>query len=168
VSPGYDRFALAASHVGSWILAIAVTTFVLDLIVMSIYTIRQGKSDDRKGTVITEKRAMGSMSIGVTRQIGRSKLKILGSKSGFVTDDSLVDGTATLGQRLMVLGIIGALISFIFIFVAAGLMLMKETPAALLFPAISGLWLYSALREMWQGHQQAKKRVAARRHKEKP
>jgi hypothetical protein len=67
----------------------------------------------------------------------------------------------------MVLGIIGALISFIFIFVAAGLMLMKETPAALLFPAISGLWLYSALREMWQGHQEAKKRVAARRRTEK-
>jgi hypothetical protein len=100
VSPGYDRFAVAAAHVGSWILAVAVTTFVLDLIVMIIYTIRQGKSDDQQGKVITEKRSLTSMSLGVPPPMGRSKRKILGSKSGFITDDSLVDGTATFGQRI--------------------------------------------------------------------
>jgi hypothetical protein len=73
--------------------------------------------------------------------IGRSKRKILGSKSDFITNDSLVDGSATFGQRIMVLGIITACLSFFSIFVGAGLILLKDSPLAGLFQIVPGIWL---------------------------
>ena len=91
-----------------------------------------------------------------------SKRKRLGSTSDFITDDSLVDGTATFGQRMMVLGIITLFISLFLIFVGTGLMVMKDNPLAILFLIIPGIWLFNFAREAWQGHQEAKKRVAAR------
>jgi hypothetical protein len=63
---------------------------------------------------------------------------------------------------MMVLGIITACTSFFFIFVGAGLMLMKDNPLAMLLPTIPGLWLYNFVSEAWDVHQEAKKRVAAR------
>jgi heme/copper-type cytochrome/quinol oxidase subunit 2 len=56
---------VVASHVGSWILVIAVTVLVADIIVMVIYTFRNGKTDAPKGKVITEKRSLSSMSLGI-------------------------------------------------------------------------------------------------------
>lgn len=81
MTPGYDRFTVVASHIGSWILAIAVTVLVADIIAMVIYTIRHGKSDSQKGKVISEKRPLSSMSRGLTPQIGLSRLKILAARA---------------------------------------------------------------------------------------
>jgi hypothetical protein len=73
----------------------------------------------------------------------------------------LLDGTATVGERMMVLGILAAHLSFFLVFVGIGLMFIKEiSVVALLFPLIPGLWLYGNLREDWREYRQAKQKVA--------
>lgn len=162
----YGDFVEAASGIGRAILIFAVTILVADLAAMIVYTLRYGKSDPTKGKVITENRPLSSMSVGHPPLMGRSKRKILGSKSGYVTMESLVDGAATFAERMVALGILTAMVSFFLIFVGAGLMLMKNLLILVLFPVIPGLWLYNILREVWKDYQEAKKRVASRGHTE--
>lgn len=151
-----------ASRVGWVVLIFAGTVLVADIAAMTIYTIRQGQSDHLEGKVITENRPLSAMSLRIPPPMGWSKRKMLGSKSEFITMDSLVDGTATFGERMMVVGIFTAFVSFFSIFVGAGLMLMKNLLILVLFPVIPGIWLYRFMRETLQHYQEAKRRVAAR------
>ena len=155
-----------ASRVGWIVVIVAGTVLVADIAVMTIYTIRQGQSDNLEGKVITENRPLSAMSLRIPPPMGWSKRKMLGSKSDFITMESLVDGTATFGERIMVVGIFTAFVSFFSIFVGAGLMLMEDLLIFVLFPVIPGIWLYRFIRETSQDYQEAKKRVAARRHGE--
>jgi hypothetical protein len=164
--PAFRDFVEAAPGIGRAISIIAAIVLVADLAAMIVYTLRYGKSDGTKGKVITENRPMTSMSLGIPPPMGWSKRKILGSKSGYVTMESLVDGTATFGERMMVFGILTAMVSFFLIFVGAGLMMMKDLVIFVLFPVIPGLWLYNIMRHVLEDYQQAKKRVAARGHAE--
>jgi hypothetical protein len=159
----YRHFVEGASYIGWGILVLAATVLVADIAAMVIYTIRQGDSDDLKGKVITENRVIGSISSFAP---GISKLKILGSKSEFITMESLLDGSATFGERMIVLGIITLFISFFSIFLGIGLMLMKDLVISVLFPVIPGIYVYRFARDAWQDYQKAKKRVAARRRGE--
>jgi 1,4-dihydroxy-2-naphthoate octaprenyltransferase len=163
---GYDRFVAGASQVGWRILVVAVTVMLADAVAMIVYTIRHGEKDGQKGKVVTENRNLG-MSVGSPALMGRSKRKMLGRRSQFITDESLVDGTATFGQRMMVVGIITFVFSFFLVFVGMALILTKQTPIGLLFLTIPSLFLYNFAREAWHGHQEARKKVAARRQSER-
>jgi hypothetical protein len=158
----YRNFVEAASPLGVRIIVVAALVLVADIAAMIVYTIRQGKSDNLKGTVVTENRPMTAMSFGTPPMMGRSKRKILGSKSEFVSMESLLDGSATLGERIMVLGIITVFISFFSIFLGVGLMLMKNLVLSVLFPVVPGILVYSFARDVWRDYKKAKSRVAAR------
>ncbi len=163
---GHGDFVEAASRIGWAILIFAVTVLVVDLAAMIIHTIRRGESADQKGKVITEDRPLSSMSLGIPPPMGWSTRKILGSKSEFISMESLVDGTATFAERMMVLGNITVFISFFLIWVGLGLILMKNILIFVLTPVLPGLWVYYNLRDDWRYYQEAKKRVAARRRGE--
>lgn len=156
----YKDVVETASRIGQDVLIFAVTVLVVDLVAMIVYTIRHGQSDNLEGKVITENRPLGAISLRYPPLMGLSKRKMLGSKSGYVTMDSLVDGSATFAERMMVVGIITAMVSFFLIFVGVGLLLMKDLLIFVLFPVIPGMWLYTIVREVWQEHQEASKRVA--------
>jgi hypothetical protein len=158
----YRNFVEAASPVGARIGVVAAIVLVADIAAMVIYTLRQGKSDDLKGKVVTENRPMTAMSLGRPPMMGRSKRKILFTKSEVVSMESLLDGSATFGERMMVLGIITAFISFFSVFLGVGLMLMKNLVISVLFPIGPGILVYNFARDAWHDYREAKKQVAAR------
>jgi hypothetical protein len=160
--PGYLGLVTAAARVGWVVLSFAVTVFVVDVIAVMIYTWRHGESDDQKGKVITESRSLSSMSLGYPPLMGWSKRKILGSKSEFVTVESLVAGTATFAQRMYVLGIIIAFVSFGLIWAGIGLMGMKYLLIFILVPVLPGLWVYYNLQDDWKAYRKAKQKLAVR------
>lgn len=157
----YGEVVETASRIGWVVLISAVTVLVADLAAMTIYTIRHGQSDNLGGKVITEKRPLGALSLRYPPLMGLSKRKMLGSTTGYITMESLVGGTATFGERMMVLGINTLFVSFFLVFVGTGLMLMKDLLILVLFPVIPGMWLYKIVCETWQEYQEAKQRVAA-------
>jgi hypothetical protein len=159
--PGYVAFVNAAAKTGWVILIVAVSAPVADLVAMIIYTLRHGESDGLAGKVINENRPL-AMLFGSHLFMGRSKLKILGSKNSYVTE-SLLDGTATNGQRMMVRGIIALYVSFFLVFVGVGLMLMKSLMVLVLVPIIPGFFVYNVAREAWHDYRKAKQRLAGRR-----
>ncbi len=111
---------------------------------MIVYTIRNGKTDARSGTVV------------VGGPLGRSKQKILGSKSGVISMESLASGTATLGERMMVLGICIALASFVLIFLGAGLMLMQKLLILVLIPIFPAFGFCKGAHSAWTEYREAK------------
>ena len=161
-APGYVRLADAASRVGRGILIVSAVVLVVDLAAMTIYTIRHGKTDARQGRVVTENHMLGASPDGQPHP-GRSKLKVLYSKSDDVSMESLLDGTATPGERMVAVGI-GTLFAFFFlVFVGAGLLLARRFLLGLLFPILPGFFVYNRFfREVWRDYRQAKERIASR------
>lgn len=159
---GYGDFVETASRIGYRILIFAVTALAADIVAMTIYTLRHGQSDNQQGKVIAENRPLSAMSLGYPPLMGRSKRKILGSKSHSVTMESLVDGTATFAERMMVRGIVILFIAFFFIWLGLGLILMKNLLILVLIPVLPGLWVYYNLRDDWEQYRRAKKQFAAR------
>jgi hypothetical protein len=158
----FRTFAETASQAGKWIAVAAAIALASDVVVMTLYTIRFGQSENLKGKVITEDRPL-NISLGSPPLTGRSKVKVLGSTSALVGMESLAEGTATFSQRMMRCGILTAFISFFFIFVGWGLMLMKSLPILVLIPILPGLFVYFNLRAAWSDYQEAKKKVFTHR-----
>jgi hypothetical protein len=93
---------------------------------------------------------------------------VLGRRSEFITTESLADGTATPGERTMVLGIILLLLSFSFVFVGVCVMFVQGSVLCLaLAPIPPGIVVYYALLPGWREYQRARqkhlKRPAASR-----
>ena len=80
---------------------------VADLASITLIILRIGKVDPEEGHVVTER---GSGSGGALNPVGGAmgggryvlKEKVLVSRSGYISDKSLVDGTATKSERLLV------------------------------------------------------------------
>lgn len=160
---GFYKFADAAASLGKWILALAGTIFVADMIALVVYTIRNGESDESEGKVVADDRPLMPPPVaGPTTMTAWTKRKVLLSKGGIITDDSLVDGSATFAERLAVLGIIVAVTSFFLLFVGASLLLL---PFSLFILAIPAIFYYNFTRAAWRGRQRAKRRFAARRRR---
>jgi len=155
-----------ASRIGWVVLVSAGTVLVADVAAMTIYIVRRGQSDSLKGKVITDNRPLSAMSLRIPPPMGWSKRKMLGGKSESVTMESLVDGTATFGERMMVAGFFTAGIAFFSIFVGGGLIMMQDLLIFVLFPVIPGIWLYRIVRETSHSCREAKKSVVARRRGE--
>lgn len=111
-----------------------ILLFVVDLLAMCIYVIRGGKVDPEEGHVVTEDRALtasDSMAMGGSGAAGGrywGKHKVFTSRSLFITDMSLVDGTATKAQRLLVRGMKLGAIFFWLAWVCGGLALLPSQP----------------------------------------
>ena len=117
--------------------------------------VRTKEEVDAAHRIVTEKRAM-AMSPGLNPPTGFSKRKILGSKHGFVTMKSLVDGTAAPAERAMVLGIFTAMGSFFLIFVGLALIGAKTNPVLLGVMVIPTLWLWNIVKDAWRAYRRVK------------
>ena len=70
---------------------------------------------------------------------------------------SLVRDTATMGERMLVLGYLVWLVSFFSIFLGIGLMLMKGLAILVLVPVIPGVFIYTNfVRDAWKDYKIAK------------
>lgn len=161
-SHAYRAFVEMASRIGERVLIVAIVVLVADMAALVIYTIRHGESDRTKGKVFVANRPLRSMSLGYGPLMGWSKVKSLGGKRSFVTMESLVDGSATLAERMMVVGIVAVFIAFFSIFLGVGLILMKRLAILVLFPVVPGLFVLRAASEAWKDYRAAKKKIAAR------
>jgi hypothetical protein len=157
------------SRTGSILLTVVGALFLTTLAALIFYTIRHGKSDADQDPSADSKESItaGQMgTIGTNRLIAkanyRTKKKILASRSGFITDDSLAEGTATPGERWMVRGIKLFITLFWLLFVSIGLMTMKSNLLAVFFIIIPSFWFFGNVRSWQRGAEAAKKRVAKR------
>jgi CHASE2 domain-containing sensor protein len=71
-----------------------------------------------------------------------SKIKSLYSAGNYVRVKSLVDGTATRGERMLFIGIFVALTAFCFVFVGVSLMVVGHLLLAVILPVGAGHVLY--------------------------
>ena len=116
-----------------------VTGFLLaaNLAALMTVVVRRGKVDNDEGCVLKEPgpitanalRDLGS-GVSVVGGGGKSiaKEKILVSRSVFISEESLVDGTAKKSERLMVQGIKLFFFLFWLLFVFIGLRLLPSEP----------------------------------------
>jgi hypothetical protein len=156
---GYRAFVAAFARAGWVILICATIVFVVDLAAMIVYTIRSGKTDARSGKVV----AGGPLQMSLNPALmGRSKQKVLGSRSQFISMESLASGSATFGERLMMLGICIALASFFSIFLGVGLLLTQKLVILVLIPIVPGFVLCKAAHSAWTEYRQAKAEFPAR------
>jgi hypothetical protein len=154
--PGYRAFEAAAARLGPVILVTSAVVLVADLAAMIVYTIRNGRSDGHSGKVVGD----GPLPMSLDIPMGRSKRKYLGKKSDYVSVESLIDGSATFGERMMVVGICTLFASFFLIFCGVGLILMRHIAILGLFPVVPGIVVYKFANSVWVDYREAKRKFA--------
>lgn len=160
----YDRFAAAAAPIGIDVVIVGVVLMLSAIGFLAFYAFRYGTPDDDQGRTVTDKTnsmLQNSMN-GFTSMRQASRRKMVFARDGEITDDSLVDGTATPGQRMVVVCIIMMFVSLFLLFLGVSLWWMKDNPIVMFFPPVMALWLGNFLRIAWRDRQKAKKRVARR------
>jgi hypothetical protein len=153
--------------------------FVVDLLAMMIHVARSGKVDPEEGHVVTENRPLISSDVvtlgGTGVPGGRywGKHKVFLSRSTYISDLSLVDGTATQAQRRLVRGIKLAAILFWLAWVFLGLALLPSQPigGTTIIVVFTGMFIQS-VRLVRKGRADALRKLKerqesreARRHK---
>jgi len=112
------------------------TLFVADFAALMIAVVRSGKVDQEEGRVVSEQMPLsgnvrnemeGDVAVAGT---GRAKKKIFLSRSAFISDESLIDGTATKYERLIVHGIKLALFLFWLLVIFGILTVLPSNPIA--------------------------------------
>jgi len=113
------------SETAVWVVGVL---FIVEFVAVFICAYRAGRADEDEGRVIT-RRARPSGLIA-----GRywSKSKVLVNRSGYINEMSLVDGTATKIERLIVYGIKLAFLLFWLAFVFGILTLLPSEPGVAL------------------------------------
>jgi hypothetical protein len=150
---------------GRWVLAAAVAIFVTTMLALLVYALRRGEQDP--GPPSPTMQPFGphpatGWPTGLTASRWRSRVRVLAARRSFITMDSLVNGTATRAERAVVVGINVALVSFWLIFLGIGLVMLPKTSGiSLVFPVVTGLWLFNALKSQWDDL------IAARRRHER-
>lgn len=152
---------------GGWILFVAVIVFVLTLIALATYTLLRGERDD--ADIVPSVQPFGphvpAGRSGITLFKGRYMIKRLGSRSTFITMESLVNGAATREQWFVVAGIQVFFISFWLIFLGFGLMyVLRSNGFSLFFPAVVGLWLFGIMSAQLRDLKRARKKAARSHH----
>jgi hypothetical protein len=140
--------------------------FVANFAAIIISIVRSGTVDQAEGRVVNEqvplsgndRNAMGGdVAVGGT---GRAKKRVFLSRSAFISDESLVDGTATKSQRLIVHGIKLAFLLFWLLFVFGALSTLPSNPiAVLLMIIILSIWFFKAAAMMRKGRQAALRKL---------
>ncbi len=158
--PAVRAFADAAARVGWWLGAAAVAVLVCDIAYLVVYAIRFGTPDNDDDALAAE----GPNPFLNTMPLGYSRFRQFGQRSSYVTTQSLVDGTATFGDRMIVLAIIVFLVSFFLIFVAIALVTLPDLRlAASLWPLIPGIVVGRQLLDGWREYRAAKTKLRASR-----
>jgi hypothetical protein len=160
--PGYAEFVATLARIGRVILIVAVIVLLTDLAAMVVYTIRHGKRDDWKSNVDTANRGAFFQGPGSQLLMKRSKIRTLYNAGGYVQVKSLVDGTATTGERMIFIGIFTALTAFCFVFVGLSLMLVGRLLFAAVLPIAAGHVLFGNVRIAVHQYKAAKETLAAR------
>lgn len=156
-----------------------ILLFVVDLLTMCIYVMRSGRADPEEGKVITEDRALtanDSISVGGSGVSGGrywGKRKVFASRSLFITDISLVDGTATKAQRFLVRGIKLGAILFWLAWVFGGLAVLPSQPVLGIGVIVVLTFAFiQSVRMVRKGRADAlrklQERQASRQHRHKP
>ena len=154
---GVQAFFGAASRVGLQIVIVAAIVLVADLVALVIYAIRFGQPDESEDNVATRSPLNPFLS-NVPLSV-YSNVKVVGARSWFISWESLVDGSATTGERLAVLGILTLFIAFSSIFAGVGLWLAGDLPpAGILFLGFAGFWLGYNLWTAWREYREAKRK----------
>jgi hypothetical protein len=137
---------------------------------MVTYTIRKGSKDEEEERTVNNNGSLSADTAGyqTARQqfvAGkyRSKTKLLVQASGFVTDDALADGTATLGQRMMVRGIKLLFTCMWLIMVAFGLWVLTENILGIYLIIGPTVWFSMVVWNWHKDYRAAVRRVANRR-----
>jgi len=165
------RFSLEVlSHVGRSLVIASWIVLFLDVAAMVIYTIRSGsKNGDTADTVSGNQNPVADNASYLTTdhrtRAGRyrSKVKILAQASGFVTDDALVDGSATLGQRMMVRGIKLLFTCLWLIMVSFGLWVLNDNLMGIYMIVAPSIWFSMVVWNWRKDRKAAVRRVASRR-----
>ena len=160
--------------IGHRMIMVVGVLFVADLAAMIIYTIRKGTrsddDDDDSSEGMTD--SDGSLTADAAGTLAsdqqlvaanyKTKKKTLIQQSGFVSDDSLADGTATAAERMMVHGIQVFFVLFWLLFVSAGMIGMKSNPLAVFLIIVPTIWFLGNVRSWRKDAASAKKRVQSR------
>jgi hypothetical protein len=140
--------------------------FVADFAALMVVVVRRGTMDQEEGCVVNEqvplsgnnRNAMGGQI--VVAGTGRAKAKIFLSRSSFISDESLVDGTATKSQRLLVHGIKLAFFLFWLLAVFGVLSVLPSNPVAgLLVIIILSVVFFKAAALMRKGRMDALRKL---------
>jgi hypothetical protein len=132
--------------------AVFALLFVVNFVAIALYVARSGKIDPEEGHVVTENRALksGDVAMGGTSAPGGrywGKHKVFLSRSLFISDKSLVDGTATPAQRRLVNAVKLAFILFGLAWFCGGIaMLPSNTLGGVIFVAFATYWLICTIR----------------------
>lgn len=148
--------------------------FVADFAALMIVVVRRGTVDQEEGRVVNEQVPLsgndlnemgGDVAVAGT---GQAKKRVFLSRSSFISDESLIDGTATKSQRLLVLGIKLAFLLFWLLFVFGVLSALPSNPVAgLLVIIIVSIIFFRAAAMIRKGRRDAlrklKREVAPRK-----
>jgi hypothetical protein len=113
------------SETAMWVVGVL---FVVEFGAVFIYTYRAGTADEEERHVMTRRARLSGLIAGRYW----SKSKVLVSRSGYISEMSLVDGTATKTERLIVHGIKVAFLLFWLAFVFGILTLLPSEPGVAL------------------------------------
>jgi hypothetical protein len=148
--------------------AVFALLFVVDFVAIGLYVARSGKIDPEEGHVVTENRPLksGDIAMGGTSAPGGrywGKHKVFLSRSLFITDKSLVDGTATPAQRRLVNATKLAFVLFGLAWFCGGIaMLPSSTLGGLVFVSFATYWLIWTIRLDRKGRADARRKLKER------
>jgi hypothetical protein len=163
---------------GETMLWVVGPLFLADLAALIIVVLRSCKVGQEEGRVVDEQAPLfGDDRNGMGGDVtfagtGQTKKRVFLSRSSFISDESLVDGSATKGQRLIVHGIKLAFLLFWLLVVFGMLSVLPSNPIAVLFViTIMSIILSQAATLVRKGRADAvgklKREVASRKAREK-
>jgi hypothetical protein len=159
----YATFTAWVGRAGRVLLAIAVVMLVIDLAGLVVFLVRRGMQGGDEGKVVREKRPLSGMSLGIPKPAGVSVVKVLYRRKATISMKSLIDGTATRGERWAAAGVIVLYGAFALVFVGIGMIFMETLLIGALVPiAVMGAWLYARLSKPWGHYRKAKRKFASR------
>ena len=121
------------AKIGRYALPVVIPLFVADIVGMVIYTIRHGSDDSSDDSDDVAPATVAGLPGRVLAAHYRARARVLVSKEEWISDDSLVDGTATPAQQMLVRAIKAFFLLFWLIFVCIGFILMRADWTRLLF-----------------------------------
>jgi len=173
-----DSLLVTAARYSLVAAAVFALLFAVDFLAMMIYVARSGTIGPEEGYVVTENRALksGDVAMGGTSAPGGrywGKHKVFLSRSTYITDMSLVDGTATKAQRRLAHGIQLGLVLFGLAWLFLRISLLPSQPVfGYLAAAGATYWVLMFIRASMKGRADALRKLKerqesreARRHK---
>lgn len=119
-----DAFLTKVANFSESAVWVVGVIFVVEFVAVFACAYRAGRADEEQGRVITSRARFSGLIAGSYR----SKVNVLVSRSGWISEISLVDGTATKTERLIVRGLQLAFLLFWLAFVFGILTLLPSEP----------------------------------------